>query len=57
MAEIGAVVKEGEDHLIAYGDKKEPEMQVRYYISSADLSADKFASAMRGHWSIENKLH
>lgn len=38
-------------------DKKEPEMQVRYYISSADLSAEKFASAMRGHWSIENKLH
>lgn len=38
-------------------DKKELEMQVRYYISSADLSAEKFASAMRGHWSIENKLH
>ncbi|WP_332630914.1 ISAs1 family transposase [Citrobacter sp. ESBL3] len=39
------------------GDMKEPEMQVRYYISSADLSVQKFASAMRGHWSIENKLH
>lgn len=38
-------------------DKKESEMQVRYYISSADLSAEKFASAMRGRWSIENKLH
>lgn len=38
-------------------NKKEPEMQVRYYISSADLSAEKFATAMRGHWSIENKLH
>ncbi|ACT08211.1 transposase IS4 family protein [Dickeya chrysanthemi Ech1591] len=37
--------------------KKEPEMQVRYYISSSELSAEKFASAMRGHWSIENKLH
>ncbi|MCT4737214.1 ISAs1 family transposase [Raoultella ornithinolytica] len=37
--------------------KKEPEMQVRYYISSADLSVEKFASAMRGHWAVENKLH
>ncbi len=39
------------------GGKKEPEMQVRYYISSSNISAEKFASAMRGHWSIENKLH
>lgn len=37
--------------------KKEPEMQVRYYISSSELSAEKFSSAMRGHWSIESKLH
>ncbi len=36
---------------------KEPEMQVRYYISSSNISAEKFASAMRGHWSIENNLH
>lgn len=38
-------------------DKKGSEMQVRYYISSAGLSAEQFASDMRGHWSIENKLH
>lgn len=38
-------------------EKKEPEMQIRYYISSSDISAGKFASAMRGHWAIENKLH
>ena len=38
-------------------EQKEPEMQVRYYITSADISAEKFAQAMRGHWSIENKLH
>lgn len=38
-------------------DKKEPEMQVRYYIRSADLSAQKFATAMCGHWSIENRLY
>jgi predicted transposase YbfD/YdcC len=37
--------------------KKEPEMQVRYYISSADLTAERFATAMRNHWYVENKLH
>lgn len=37
--------------------KKEPEMLVRYYISSADLTAEKFANAMRSHWDVENKLH
>ncbi len=30
--------------------KKEPEMTVRYYISSADLTAEKFATAIRNHW-------
>ena len=38
-------------------DDKEPEMSVRYYISSSNISAEKFASAIRGHWSIENRLH
>lgn len=37
--------------------KKEPEMSVRYYISSSNISAEKFASAIRGHWGVENKLH
>ena len=37
--------------------KKEPEMMVRYYISSADLTAEKFATAIRNHWHVENKLH
>lgn len=37
--------------------KKEPEILVRYYISSADLTAEKFASTMRSHWDVENKLH
>ncbi|OKT53238.1 ISAs1 family transposase [Escherichia coli] len=37
--------------------KKEPEMTVRYYISSADLTAEKFATAIRNHWHVENKLH
>lgn len=30
---------------------------VHYYISDLDLSAERFASLVRGHWSIENKLH
>ncbi|VEA26961.1 Transposase [Salmonella enterica subsp. enterica] len=32
-------------------------MLVRYYISSAVLTAEKFANAMRSHWDVENKLH
>lgn len=39
------------------GQVKEPEMHVRYYISSADLNAEKFASSIREHWHIENRLH
>jgi predicted transposase YbfD/YdcC len=30
---------------------------IRYYISSAELSAKKLAEAARQHWHIENKLH
>lgn len=36
---------------------KEPEICFRYYISSADLTAEKFAKAIRDHWHIENRLH
>jgi predicted transposase YbfD/YdcC len=31
--------------------------EVRYYILSKKLSARKFGQAVRGHWSIENRLH
>jgi predicted transposase YbfD/YdcC len=31
--------------------------EVRYFVSSLDVGVKKFASAVRGHWSIENKLH
>jgi predicted transposase YbfD/YdcC len=31
--------------------------EARYYISSVLLSAEEFAGAVRGHWSIENNLH
>nr|BBM62423.1 H repeat-associated protein [Escherichia albertii]BBM62441.1 H repeat-associated protein [Escherichia albertii]BBM62935.1 H repeat-associated protein [Escherichia albertii]BBM62953.1 H repeat-associated protein [Escherichia albertii]BBM62973.1 H repeat-associated protein [Escherichia albertii] len=30
---------------------------VRCYISSADLTVEKFATAIRNHWHVENKLH
>jgi predicted transposase YbfD/YdcC len=32
-------------------------LEARYYILSALLSAQEFAAAVRGHWSIENNLH
>ena len=31
--------------------------EMRYYIMSRKLSAKEFGEAVRGHWSIENKLH
>ena len=33
------------------------DITLRYYISSAELSAEKLAQATREHWFIENKLH
>jgi predicted transposase YbfD/YdcC len=32
-------------------------LEERYYILSRRLSAQEFADAVRGHWSIENQLH
>ncbi len=31
--------------------------EIRYYILSRYLSGRRFAQAVRGHWSIENRLH
>lgn len=31
--------------------------ETRYYISSAPLTAERAAHAVRGHWAIENSLH
>ena len=39
------------------GDKPVTEPSVRYYISSAKLSAEELAHAAREHWAIEVKLH
>ncbi len=32
-------------------------LEYRYYISSAVLTEEQFAKAVRGHWGIENQLH
>lgn len=32
-------------------------VSVRYYISSANLTAEKLATGVRDHWSVENGLH
>ena len=32
-------------------------LSIRYYITSADLTAQEFGEAVRSHWGIENKLH
>lgn len=41
------------------GKEQDPraEPAIRYYISSADLTAKEFAKAIREHWYIETKLH
>lgn len=36
---------------------KAEDICVRYYISSAKLSAKEFGEAVRSHWAIENTLH
>lgn len=39
------------------GLKDKSRFESRYYISSAGLSAERAAHAVRGHWLIENALH
>ena len=36
---------------------QQKEMSVRYYISSAKLTAKEFAQAISAHWQIEVQLH
>ena len=36
---------------------KEPELNYRYHISSALLTEEQLAKAVRSHWAIENNLH
>jgi predicted transposase YbfD/YdcC len=49
-------------HLVQYraadGDAQgRGNMETRYYILSQLITAQEFAEAVRGHWSIENNLH
>lgn len=46
-------------HILPHFDLQPPGclVQYRYYISSAELSAERFAGAVRDHWRIENSLH
>ncbi|HJQ10622.1 MAG TPA: ISAs1 family transposase [Gemmatimonadaceae bacterium] len=37
--------------------KKEPQVERRYFISSAPLTVMRLAAAVRDHWLIENRLH
>ena len=40
------------------GETFDPEdISIRYYISSAELTAEELATAARSHWAIEGKLH
>ena len=34
-----------------------PTVERRYYLSSLPADIERFAKAVRGHWSIENQLH
>ena len=43
--------------IIQYRSWRDGAMTDRYYISNADMSAMEFYQYIRGHWSIENKLH
>jgi predicted transposase YbfD/YdcC len=36
---------------------KAAEVAVRYYISSASLTAEQFGKAVRAHWAVESSLH
>ncbi|MGL5708144.1 MAG: ISAs1 family transposase, partial [Aeromonas sp.] len=38
-------------------NKRKLSIEHRYYISSAELTPAQFATAVRGHWAIENSLH
>ncbi|MTI11627.1 ISAs1 family transposase, partial [Sansalvadorimonas verongulae] len=37
--------------------QKIEDVSIRYYISSAELTAKKLATSVRSHWAIENSLH
>ncbi len=54
MKTLGAVVAFRQ---VGVTPQKIEDVSIRYYISSADLTAEKLATSVRSHWSIENSLH
>lgn len=40
-----------------HDNKGKESLEYCYYISSAELSTERFSTAVRGHWGIENSLH
>ena len=38
-------------------EKGETTVEIRYFISSLPNNIEKFATAVRGHWGVENSLH
>ena len=54
MSSLGAVIA-----FRQVGDTPQniEDVSIRYYISSAELTAEKLATSVRSHWAIENNLH
>ncbi|MGR5415032.1 ISAs1 family transposase, partial [Vibrio astriarenae] len=52
LSTIGVVVSIRQE-----ADKPAETMQIKYYISSAKLSAKALLESTRSHWSIENQMH
>lgn len=53
---IAREIKEADaEYVLALNGKTSTER--RYYLSSLELDAEKFARAVRSHWGIENQLH
>lgn len=52
LSTIGVVVSIRQER-----DKPAETMQIKYYISSAKLSAKALLESTRAHWSIENQMH
>ena len=51
LAAVGKVVAE------RCPKNRKASVETRYYMTSAPLSAERFARAVRSHWAIENSLH
>ena len=53
--EVKTLIRIKSDRLVLSSGEKSKE--VRYYVSSAILSAEEACAKVRSHWEVENKLH